>query len=99
VTLETPLLLSFLAGSVGAMAGVGSGVLLVPELTLAGEDITRAIAVSTLSVTATSSGAASAYVRDHLHRFRARRVHVQPRHALNPERSRRDRVAEGGRCR
>jgi uncharacterized membrane protein YfcA len=70
VTLETLLLLSFLAGLVGAMAGMGGGVVLIPALTLAGEDIKRAIAVSTVSVIATSSGAASAYVRDHVTNLR-----------------------------
>lgn len=66
MTLEPLLLLSFVAGLVGAMAGMGGGVVLIPALTLAGEDIKRAIAVSTVSVIATSSGAASAYVRDHV---------------------------------
>jgi len=70
VTLETLLLLSFLAGLVGAMAGMGGGVVLIPALTAAGEDIKRAIAVSTVSVIATSSGAASAYVRDHVTNLR-----------------------------
>src|SRR6516165_11883229 len=45
---------------------MGGGIVLIPALTLAGEDIKRAIAVSTISVIATSSGAASAYVRDHV---------------------------------
>ncbi len=70
MTLETLLLLSFLAGLLGAMAGMGGGVVLIPALTLAGEDIKRAIAVSTVSVIATSSGAASAYVRDHVTNLR-----------------------------
>jgi uncharacterized protein len=70
VTLETLLLLSFVAGLVGAMAGMGGGVVLIPALTLAGEDVKRAIAVSTVSVIATSSGAASAYVRDHVTNLR-----------------------------
>ena len=70
MTLETLLLLSFLAGLVGAMAGMGGGVVLIPALTLAGEDIKHAIAVSTVSVIATSSGAASAYVRDHVTNLR-----------------------------
>jgi uncharacterized membrane protein YfcA len=73
VTLETLLLLSFLAGLVGAMAGMGGGVVLIPALTLTGEDIKHAIAASTGSVIATSSGAASAYVRDHV---------TNPDHAL-----------------
>ena len=66
MTLGPLLLLSFVAGLVGALAGMGGGIVLIPALTLAGEDIKRAIAVSTISVIATSSGAASAYVRDHV---------------------------------
>ena len=66
MTLAPLLLLSFVAGLVGALAGMGGGIVLIPALTFAGEDIKRAIAVSTVSVIATSSGAASAYVRDHV---------------------------------
>ena len=66
--MSVPLLfaVSILAGSVGAMSGMGGGVILVPALTLLGLDIRRAIAISIVSVIATSSGAASAYVRDHI---------------------------------
>src|SRR5438552_10891640 len=60
------LLLSLIAGLVGAMTGMGGGVVLIPALTVFGFDIKRAIAISIVSVIATSSGAASAYVRDHL---------------------------------
>ena len=62
--------LSLLAGFVGAMAGMGGGVVLIPALTLFGMDIKHAIAISILSVIATSSGAASAYVRDHITNLR-----------------------------
>jgi hypothetical protein len=48
------------------MGGMGGGVILIPALTLLGVDIKHAIAISILSVIATSSGSASAYVRDHL---------------------------------
>jgi hypothetical protein len=58
--------ISILAGFVGAMGGMGGGVILIPALTLLGVDIKHAIAISILSVIATSSGSASAYVRDHL---------------------------------
>jgi uncharacterized protein len=57
---------SILAGFVGAMSGMGGGVVLIPALTLLGMDIKHAIAISILSVIATSSGSASAYVRDHI---------------------------------
>ncbi|HVN07952.1 MAG TPA: TSUP family transporter, partial [Patescibacteria group bacterium] len=58
--------ISVLAGFVGAMAGMGGGVVIIPVLTLLGVDIKHAIAISILSVIATSSGSASAYVRDHI---------------------------------
>jgi len=57
---------SVLAGFIGAMSGMGGGILLIPGLTLLGLDIKHAIAISVLSVIATSSGSASAYVRDHI---------------------------------
>jgi uncharacterized membrane protein YfcA len=60
------LLLSAVAGFVGAMGGMGGGIVLIPTLTLLGMDIKHAIALSLLSVIATSSGSAAAYVRDRL---------------------------------
>ena len=59
--------ISILAGLVGALAGVGGGILIVPALTLLfGIDIRLAIGASIVSVIATSSGAAAAYVRDRM---------------------------------
>ncbi len=56
---------SFSAGLVGALTGLGGGVVLVPLLTIAfGVDIRYAIGASLVSVIATSSGAAAAYVRE-----------------------------------
>lgn len=63
-------LIAIAAGFVGAMSGLGGGVVLIPALTLAGMDIKHAIAVSIVSIIATSSGAASAYVREHLTNLR-----------------------------
>jgi uncharacterized protein len=60
------LCLSVAAGFVGAMSGMGGGVVLIPALTFFGLDIKRAIAISIVSVIATSSGAAAAYVRDRI---------------------------------
>lgn len=55
------------AGVLGALAGVGGGIIIVPALTiLFGVDIRLAIGASIISIIATSSGAAAAYVRDQL---------------------------------
>src|SRR5262249_12860265 len=55
---------SLIAGFLGALTGLGGGVVLVPVLALAfGVDIRYAIGASLVSVIATSSGAAAAYVR------------------------------------
>lgn len=59
-------LISIAAGFVGAMSGMGGGVVLIPAMTLLGMDIKQAIAISIVSVIATSSGSASAYVRDRI---------------------------------
>ena len=64
MTFEWLFLISVVAGFVGAMSGMGGGVVLIPAMTLLGMDIKRAIAISIVSVIATSSGSASAYVRD-----------------------------------
>jgi uncharacterized protein len=62
---------SLLAGLLGSLVGLGGGVLVVPILTLAfGLPIQYAIGVSIIAVIATSSGAAAAYVRDHLTNIR-----------------------------
>lgn len=56
---------SFCAGFLGALTGLGGGVVIVPFLTLVfGVDIRYAIGASLVSVIATSSGAASAYVKE-----------------------------------
>jgi uncharacterized membrane protein YfcA len=56
---------SFTAGLLGALTGLGGGVVVVPLLTLAfGMDIRYAIGASLVSVIATSSGAAAAYVKE-----------------------------------
>ena len=56
---------SFLAGFLGALTGLGGGVVVVPMLVLMlGVDIRYAIGASLVSVIATSSGAAAAYVRE-----------------------------------
>jgi hypothetical protein len=56
---------SLLAGLVGSLTGLGGGIIIIPLLTLAlGVDIRYAIGATLVSVIATSSGAAAAYVRE-----------------------------------
>lgn len=56
---------SITAGLLGALTGLGGGVVLVPLLTVVFHvDIRYAIGASLISVIATSSGAAAAYVRE-----------------------------------
>lgn len=65
------LLVSVVAGLIGSLVGIGGGILVVPALTLLfGVPIQYAIGASIVSVIATSSGSASAYVRDHLTNLR-----------------------------
>ena len=55
---------SFIAGLIGSLTGLGGGVVIVPLLTsLFGVDIRYAVGASLVSVIATSSGAASAYIK------------------------------------
>jgi uncharacterized membrane protein YfcA len=56
---------SLLAGFLGAMTGLGGGVVIIPALCLLFKvDIHYALGASLVSVIATSSGAAAAYVRE-----------------------------------
>ena len=57
---------AMVAGFFGSLLGLGGGMIVTPVLTLAlGVDIRYAIGASLVSVIATSSGAAAAYVREH----------------------------------
>ncbi len=61
----TLFLICLVAGFFGSLVGLGGGVIVVPALTLIyGIDIRYAIGASIVSVIATSSGAAAAYVRE-----------------------------------
>ncbi len=56
---------ALVAGLLGSLTGLGGGVVIIPLLTLVfGVDIRYAIGASLVSVIATSSGAAAAYVRE-----------------------------------
>jgi hypothetical protein len=62
---------SFVAGFLGALTGLGGGVVLVPLLTsVFGVDIRYAIGASLVSVIATSSAAASTYIKQGLTNLR-----------------------------
>lgn len=59
------MIVAFAAGFLGALTGMGGGIVVVPALTLLfGVDIHYAIGASLVSVIATSSGAAAAYVKE-----------------------------------
>ena len=56
---------SFCAGFLGSLTGLGGGFIITPVLTLVfGADIRYAIGASLISIIATSSGAAAAYVKE-----------------------------------
>nr|WP_297200268.1 sulfite exporter TauE/SafE family protein [Thermanaeromonas sp.] len=58
---------SIVAGTLGALLGLGGGIIIIPALTLLlGVDIRYAIGASVVSVIATSSGAAATYIRDRI---------------------------------
>ncbi len=62
---------SFVAGLLGSLTGLGGGVVLVPLLTLFFKvDIRYAVGASLVSVIATSSGAAAAYVKEGISNIR-----------------------------
>jgi len=64
-------LVSFAAGLLGSLVGVGGGIIVVPALALFfGVDIRTAIAASIISVIATSSGAAASYVKSRITNLR-----------------------------
>ncbi|TMI41596.1 sulfite exporter TauE/SafE family protein [Candidatus Bathyarchaeota archaeon] len=65
------LLVSIIAGFVGALFGLGGGVLIIPFLTLVeGVPVPLAVGASIVSVVATSSASAATYVQDHLTNLR-----------------------------
>ncbi|NPC79615.1 TSUP family transporter, partial [Pyxidicoccus fallax] len=65
------LCISMGAGLVGSLLGIGGGLILIPVLTLGlGVDIRYAVGASIISVIATSSGAAAAYVRERMANMR-----------------------------
>ncbi len=64
-------LTSIAAGIIGAIVGIGGGLLVTPVLTLIfGVDIHLAIGASIISIIATSSGGAAAYVKDRISNIR-----------------------------
>lgn len=64
-------LIAILAGIVGSVLGLGGGIVVTPALTLLfGVDINHAIGASIISVIATSSGSAVAYIRDRITNLR-----------------------------
>jgi len=64
-------LVSIFAGLVGALFGLGGGILIIPFLTLVeGIPVQFAVGASLMAVVATSSASAATYVQDHLTNLR-----------------------------
>src|SRR2546425_2864442 len=64
-------LVSIIAGFIGALFGLGGGVLIIPFLTLVeGVPVPLAVGASIVSVVAPSSASAATYVQDHLTNLR-----------------------------
>lgn len=56
---------SLFAGFIGALTGLGGGIIIIPLLTLAlGFDMNYAVGAALVSVVATSTGSATAYIKD-----------------------------------
>src|ERR1043166_1773619 len=67
--------ISMVAGMLGALLGLGGGIIVIPALVLLLKiDIRYAIGASIVSVIATSSGAAAAYVRERMTNLRVAMV-------------------------
>ncbi len=67
--------ISIIAGLLGSILGLGGGIIVIPALTLLLHiDIRYAIGASIVSVIATSSGAAAAYVRERMTNLRVAMV-------------------------
>jgi len=67
--------ISIAAGFIGSLLGLGGGLIVIPALTLALKvDIRYAIGASIVSIIATSSGAAAAYVRERMTNLRVAMV-------------------------
>ncbi len=68
----TIILVSIIAGIIGALVGVGGGIIIIPILILLFNiNFKTAIGASIVSVIATSSGAASAYIKDNIINIRS----------------------------
>src|ERR1041384_5030786 len=67
--------ISVIAAGLGSLLGLGGGIIIIPVLTLLFHiDIRYAIGASIVSVIATSSGAAAAYVRERMTNLRVAMV-------------------------
>lgn len=64
------LLISIPCGFLGAIAGLGGGIILIPILVALGVPVKYAIASSMVAIIATSSGSAAAYVKEKLTNIR-----------------------------
>jgi len=71
VDMITVMLISVLAGFLGALTGLGGGSIMIPVLVAFNVPVKYAIAASMVTIIATSSGSAASYVKDRLTNVRA----------------------------
>ncbi len=71
IDMITVLLISILAGFMGALTGLGGGSIMIPILVAFGVPVKYAIAASMVTIIATSSGSAASYVKERITNVRA----------------------------
>jgi uncharacterized membrane protein YfcA len=71
VDIITVMVISMFAGFLGSLVGLGGGTIVIPILTFLGVPLKYAIANSMITIISTSSGSASAYVRERLANIKA----------------------------
>lgn len=71
IDMLTVLLMSIVAGLLGALTGLGGGSIMIPILVTFGVPVKYAIAASMVTIIATSSGSASSYVKERITNVKA----------------------------
>jgi len=71
IELFSVLIIALLAGFLGSLTGLGGGSIMIPVLVAFGVPVKYAIAASMVTIIATSSGSAAAYVKERITNIKA----------------------------